>query len=170
MRRKLIVSASGLAFLALGLVAWQTTGQNPGKGDAKIAPLPIRQVVLFNSGVSYLQREGEVDGNAHIDLSFPTGDINDLLKSLILQDLGGGKVASVNYDSHDPIDKILRSFALDLNSNPTFAQILNQARGEKIEIVRARERQNGHKSPAPSSASKCSVSRQARTMSWTSRC
>jgi hypothetical protein len=38
--------------------------------------------------------------------------------------------------SHDPIEKILRSFALDLNNNPSFGQILNQARGEKIEITR----------------------------------
>ena len=68
-------------------------------------------------------------------MTFPTSDINDLLKSLILQDLSGGKVSSVNYDSHDPIDKVLHSFALDLNDNPTFSQILNQARGEKIEIV-----------------------------------
>ena len=136
MRRKLIVSALALACVAVGLVVWQSSGQNPGRGEAKAATLPIRQVVLFNSGVSYVQREGEVDGNAQVDLPFPTSDINDLLKSLILEDLGKGKFTSVNYDSHDPLDKILRSFALDLNSNPTFAQILNQARGEKIEIVR----------------------------------
>ncbi|MFO0867283.1 MAG: hypothetical protein U0744_22035, partial [Gemmataceae bacterium] len=60
---------------------------------------------------------------------------NDLLKSLILQDLGGGKVGVVSYDSHDPIDKTLRSFAIDLNDNPTFGQILNQVRGEKVELV-----------------------------------
>src|SRR5205085_5463337 len=106
------------------------------KGKPPEGPLPIRQVVLFNSGVGYFQREGEVSNDARVDLTFPIGDINDLLKSLVLQDLGGGKISTVNYDSHDPIDKILRSFALDLNNNPTFGQILNQARGEKIEITR----------------------------------
>src|SRR5207244_8351872 len=95
----------------------------------------------FNSGVSYFQREGDVDGTARVDLSFPTSDINDLLKSLILQDLGGGRISTVNYDSHDPIDKILRSFAIDLNNNPTFGQLLNQARGEKIEITRKEKEQ-----------------------------
>ncbi len=102
-------------------------------------PLPIRQVVLFNSGVGYFQREGEVDGNAQIDLSFPAGDINDLLKSLVLQD-AKGQVGAVHYDSSDPIDKILRSFALDLTMNPTFGQILNQARGEKIDITRSEKK------------------------------
>ena len=101
--------------------------------------LPIKQVVLFNSGVGYFQREGEVDGNARVQLSFPVGDINDLLKSLVLQD-PKGQIGTVNYDSSDPIDKILRSFALDLAANPTFGQILNQARGEKIEISRSEKK------------------------------
>jgi hypothetical protein len=141
MRRKwLIASLTGTA-LALGLALWlaSTTGaQNPDNGNGKKiveGPLPIRQVVLFNSGVGYFQREGAVDDNAQVDLSFPATDVNDLLKSLVLQDLGGGKISTVSYDSHDPIEKILRSFALDLNGNPTFGQILNQARGEKIELL-----------------------------------
>src|SRR5262249_16250797 len=63
------------------------------------------------------------------------GDINDLLKSLVLQDLGGGKITTISYDSYDPIDKTLRSFALDLTYNPSFGQLLNQARGEKVEVL-----------------------------------
>ena len=116
--------------------------ENGGKAKAPDSPLPIRQVVLFNSGVGYFQREGEVSGDARIDLTFPISDINDLLKSLVLQDLGGGRISTVNYDSHDPIEKILRSFALDLNNNPTFGQILNQARGEKVELTR-RDKKDG---------------------------
>jgi hypothetical protein len=76
-----------------------------------------------------------VEGNARVDLAFPAQDINDLLKSMVLQDLGGGHVAAVSYDSHDPIDKTLKSFAINLTTNPTLAQILDQARGEKVEVV-----------------------------------
>src|SRR5207253_5186313 len=104
-------------------------------GKAADSPLPIKQVVLFNTGVGYFQREGQVEGTARIDLTFPSYDMNDLLKSLILQDGGGGKISAVNYDSYDPIEKTLRSFAIDLSANPSFGQILNQARGEKIEDV-----------------------------------
>ena len=92
MRRKWIISALAISGLAVAFVAWQTSGQGPGK-VVKGGLLPIRHVVLFNSGVGYLQRDGEVDGNAHVDLSFPTNDINDLLKSMVLQDLGGGRFA-----------------------------------------------------------------------------
>ncbi len=130
-----------LGIFVIGIIGYTSlTGvaQPPGNGakGKALDTLPIRQVVSFNSGVAYLQREGEVDGNVHIPLSFPVSDINDLLKSLVLQD-SKGRVGTVNYDSSDPIDKILRSFALDLTTNPTFGQILNQARGEKIEIIRS---------------------------------
>jgi len=141
MRRKIIgLTITGACLLGAGIV-WHSLGnaQAPANGQAKQppSPLPIKHVVLFNSGMGYFQREGEVAGNVRLNLSFPVGDINDLLKSLVLQDLGGGHISTVNYDSQDPMDKILRSFALDLNNNPTFGQILNQARGERIEVLRA---------------------------------
>jgi hypothetical protein len=97
--------------------------------------LPIAQAVLFSSGVGFFQREGEIDGNQRIDLSFPVQDINDLLKSMVLQDLGNGHVSAVSYESRDPIDKTLKSFAINLTQNPGYGQILNQARGEKVEVV-----------------------------------
>src|SRR5262249_5403185 len=81
------------------------------------------------------QREGELDGASRIDLTFPATDINDLLKSLVVQDTGGGKVTTIGYDSHDPVEKTLKSFALDLTNNPSFGQLINQARGERVEVV-----------------------------------
>ncbi len=114
--------------------AQQPAADNTGTGKAKASPLPVSQVILFSSGVGYFQREGHVEGNAHVDLAFPATDVNDLLKSLVLQDLGGGKVGVISYDSHDPIEKTLRSFALDLTYNPSFGQLINQARGEKVEV------------------------------------
>jgi hypothetical protein len=97
--------------------------------------LPITQIVLYSSGVGYVQREGQVDGDARVDLAFPVQDVNDLLKSMVLQDLGGGHISAVNFDSQDPLDKTLNSFAIQLTNNPTYAQILNQARGEKVELT-----------------------------------
>jgi hypothetical protein len=97
--------------------------------------LPIGQVVLFSSGVGYFQREGQIDGDARVDLSFPTQDINDLIKSMVLRDLDGGHISAVSYDSNAPVEKTLQSFAVNLSANPTYAQVLNQARGEKVEVV-----------------------------------
>jgi len=40
----------------------------------------------------------------------------------------------VSYDSREPITRTLSSFAINLNGNPTFASIVNQMRGERIEV------------------------------------
>jgi hypothetical protein len=64
-------------------------------------------------------------------------NINDLLKSLVLQDQGGGQVSTVSYDNRDPVEKALKSFAIDLTNNPTMGALLNQTRGEQVEVTRA---------------------------------
>src|SRR5262245_65791250 len=103
--------------------------KSDNNGRVAVPRLPVAQVILFSSGVGYFQREGEVEGNARVDLTFPVGDVNDLLKSLVLRDLGGGHISAVSYDSHDPVEKTLQSFALNLTGNPTYGQLLHQARG-----------------------------------------
>jgi hypothetical protein len=135
-----LAGATGIATLA---ALWGPVAAGPEKGNQAAAPaaakdapqLPISQCVLFSSGVGYFQREAEIEGNTRVDLTFPVSDINDLLKSMVLQDLGGGHVAAVSYESHDPIDKTLKSFAVNLTQNPSYGQILNQARGEKVEVT-----------------------------------
>ena len=114
-----------------------TTVVKAEKAELKPAvSLPISQVILFNSGVAHFTRSGEVEGEARVDLTFPEQDINDLIKSMTLRDMSPtGKISGVTYDSHDPIDRTLKSFAINLNGNPTLANILSQARGEKIEVT-----------------------------------
>src|SRR5262249_30962637 len=47
----------------------------------------------------------------------------------------GGFVTAVSYESRDPVDKTLKSFAINLHGNPSYGQILNQARGERVEVA-----------------------------------
>ena len=79
--------------------------------------------------------KASVEGNARVDLSFPVQDINDLLKSMVLRDLDGGHISAVSYDCNAPVERTLKSFAINLTGNPAFGAILNQARGEKVEVV-----------------------------------
>ena len=144
--RRILWGLPVLGALATGTILMTQRGESaptdapakPGKPtDLKPAvTLPISQVILFNSGVGHFTRSGDIEGDARVDLSFPENDINDLIKSMTLIDKSKtGKVSSGTYDSHDPIDRTLRSFAINLNNNPSFSAILNQARGEAIEIT-----------------------------------
>jgi hypothetical protein len=96
--------------------------------------LPLRRVVLFNSGVGFFEHSGKIDGNANVEMKFKTDQINDLLKSMVVQDLDGGQISTVNYGSKDPITKTLKTFSVDLTANPTLAQLLQQVRGERVEL------------------------------------
>src|SRR5688500_18647428 len=89
--------------------------------SASETDLPVRAVTLYSSGVAYFEHNGTVDGRADAVLPFKTEQINDLLKSLVLQDLDGGLVRAVTYPSNEPIERQLGSFQLDLSGEPSLA-------------------------------------------------
>ncbi|MGH7165338.1 MAG: hypothetical protein ACREIS_07430, partial [Nitrospiraceae bacterium] len=97
--------------------------------------LPLSKIVLYSSGVGYFQHDGKVHDRAQVDLRFNVHQVNDLLKSLVVQDFSGGQVASVTYGSRDPLTKTLTSFGVNLTGNPTLSQLLTQIRGEQIELA-----------------------------------
>lgn len=129
--RAVILALIALLSAPAGLSLGQEIENTETNGDAEV---PVNRVVLFNSGVGYFEHAGKVTGDASVDLKFDVGDVNDLLKSMVLRDLGGGQISTVTYGSRDPITKTLQTFAIDLTSNPTLGQLLAQIRGEKIDI------------------------------------
>lgn len=114
--------------------AQEESGAAADRAAAAEANLPIKRIVMFNSGVAFFEHKGEIDGDATVNLKFNVDDVNDLLKSMVLQDDGGGKIKNVNYASRDPITKTLKTFAIDLTENPTLANLLGQIRGEAVRV------------------------------------
>ena len=110
---------------------------------AAAADVPVRQVVLFSSGVGYFEHYGTVHGDGTAELHFKAKQINDILKSLVLQDLDDGQVRAVTYPSQDPIAKTLRSFQVDITANPPLAELLNQLRGAKVTVTVGGDRMVG---------------------------
>jgi hypothetical protein len=107
----------------------------PTEGRVSPVDIPIQKVVLFSSGVGYFEHMGSIAGNSSTELRFKTSQINDILKSLVLQDLDGGKVGTVVYPSQDPLAKTLRSFQVDLSNNPSLAELLTQMRGSQVKVT-----------------------------------
>lgn len=111
----------------IGIAGAQRTQSAAGTSD-----VPVTKVVLFSSGVGYFEHGGFVQGNGSTSLRFKTSQINDILKSLVLQDQDGGRVGAVSYASQDPLAKTLRSFQVDITQNPSLADLLNQLRGARV--------------------------------------
>ena len=105
--------------------------------------VPVTKVMLFSSGVGYFEHAGTVHGNSSTELRFKTSQINDILKSLVLQDQDGGRVGAITYASQDPLAKTLRSFQIDITSNPSQADLLNQLRGARVTVQARAERLTG---------------------------
>ncbi|MCL6504567.1 MAG: DUF4139 domain-containing protein [Pirellulales bacterium] len=124
----------GLALLVLAVAAG---GGVVMAQDPAGAQLPVKRVVLYTSGVGYFEHQAQIEGDVRVDLKFNVDDVNDLLKSMVLQDEGGGSIATITYGSKDPITKTLKTFAIDLTTNPTLADLLSQVRGEVVEIEAA---------------------------------
>jgi len=127
---------NAVLLVSIGLVAsaQESVSEVATKAAAQQA-LPLSEVVLYSSGVGYFQRDGMIEGRGDVELRFRVDTINDLLKSMVIQDFDGGQVGTVTYDSRDPITKTLKSFAVDLTTHPGLGQLLEQIRGERIEAA-----------------------------------
>jgi len=64
--------------------------------------LPIRRVILYSNGVAYIERRGLVNNHAEISLSFKQSQVDDVLKSMVVLDLGKGRIGAVSYNSSAP--------------------------------------------------------------------
>jgi len=53
-------------------------------------PLPLRKVVLYKNGMGYFEHLGKVRGAEDVEIVLPSAQLNDVLKSLTVIDLGGG--------------------------------------------------------------------------------
>jgi hypothetical protein len=147
MRRTILAGAALTTLLAIYPAAAQPAGgaeeAAATQPAARQAQIPVKMVVLFSSGVGYFEHFGSVAGEGRTELRFKTQQINDILKSLVLQDLDGGRVATITYPSQDPVAKTLKSFQVDITANPSLAELLNQLRGAKVTVSQAAEKTRG---------------------------
>jgi hypothetical protein len=98
------------------------------------ARLPVTRVILYKNGVGYFEHSGHVRGSQDVNVDFTTAQLNDVLKSLTVLDLGKGRITGVSYNSTAPLQHQLASLHLPVGDNPTTAQFLDALRGARIEV------------------------------------
>ena len=101
---------------------------------ASAAKLPVRRVVLYKNGVGYFEHLGRVRGSQEVHVDFTSAQLNDVLKSLTVLDLSGGKISGVDYNSEAPLARRLATLRLTLGENPTVGDFLGALRGAKLEV------------------------------------
>lgn len=123
------------------LLGWLAIGMLCGASAQEL--LPVTRVVLYRSGVGYIERLGRVSGDATLTLAMRESQMNDLLKSLILVDFDGGQILPAQYTPRDPLERTLSAFAVQLSDNPSMSALLTRLRGAPVEIQTDKETLQG---------------------------
>ena len=93
-----------------------------------------RRVVLYKNGVGYFEHVGHVRGSQGVHIDFTSAQLNDVLKSLTVLDLSGGRITGVDYNSEAPLARRLATLRLALGERPTTAEFLGALRGARLEV------------------------------------
>jgi len=107
-------------------------GQKP-EASASVS-LPVKKVILYKNGVGYFEHTGRVRGSQDFGIEFTTAQLNDVLKSLTLVDLNGGRIGAVRYNSVAPLDEQLKNLQIPLSEEVTSAAFLVALRGTRVEV------------------------------------
>lgn len=99
----------------------------------RAAELPVRTVVLYKHGVGYFERSGALGPGESARLDFKADEMNDVLKSLTVNDQGG-KVTDLRYDSSIPLEQKLADFPFRIEAGEPLSSVLDQLKGARIEM------------------------------------
>src|SRR5437764_83678 len=118
-------------WIAMLIACWAAVSM---VAQAPLEKLPVRRVVLFKNGVGYFEHTGQVRGNQDLKIDFTSAQLNDVLKSLTVLDLQGGKITGVSYNSLAPIAEQLKSLRLPLEQSTTLADFFSALRGARVQV------------------------------------
>jgi hypothetical protein len=106
--------------------------------------LPLHRVILYSNGVAYFERRGTVTGHAEVNLPFKESQVNDVLKSMVVLDLGKGRIGAVSYNSSAPPSARLAEIPFSIEAgteNDTaggLAAVLKQLQGARASVTTAK--------------------------------
>lgn len=106
----------------------------PNGSNESAEKLPVRRVVLYKNGVGYFEHLGRVRGNQDVHIDFTSAQLNDVLKSLTVLDLAGGRITGVDYNSEAPLARRLATLRLALGERPSLSEFLGALRGARLEV------------------------------------
>ncbi|QOY86999.1 DUF4139 domain-containing protein [Paludibaculum fermentans] len=96
------------------------------------ADLPVTKVILYKNGVAYYERAGEVKAGEPGRLDFQASEMDDVLKSLVVDAKGG--VSRIRYELSEPLQRKLAGQGIQIREEMPLVQLLDRWRGAHIEL------------------------------------
>ena len=110
---------------------------------ARSADLPIRQVVLYKHGVGFFERSGVIPAGDAARLDFKAEEMNDVLKSLMINGKSE-RVSGLRYDSSIPLDQKLAGFPFGIGASQPLSGVLDQLKGSQVQMQIGNEKVIGN--------------------------
>jgi hypothetical protein len=140
MRRVLLLLFAAAPVCAYAQAPAPTTAAaTPAAERAAVEPVslsgvPVRRVVLYKTGVGYFEHLGNVRDRQNISVRFTSAQLNDVLNSLTVMDLGKGQITGISYNSVAPLSQRLGALRLPVDQNTSRVQLLGALRGARVEV------------------------------------
>jgi hypothetical protein len=131
---------TAVLFVMLSFAGLSTAQQKPASPAAPAGAaeasgrLPVKRVVLYQNGVGYFEHSTRVRGTQDLNIDFTSAQLNDVLKSLTVVDLGEGRITGVRFNSVAPLSERLKTLRLPLGEDASRKDLLEALRGTRVEV------------------------------------
>lgn len=95
--------------------------------------LALKRVMLSSGGLGYFEYEADVDGDATLKLTVSLGQVDDVLKSLVVYDDKGG-VGGLSLPGREPLAQAFKDLPFDENSLGSPAELLQTLKGAQVTV------------------------------------
>jgi hypothetical protein len=95
--------------------------------------LALKRVMLSSGGLGYFEYEASVDGDATLKLTVSLGQVDDVLKSLVVYD-DKGSVGGLSLPGREPLAQAFKDLPFDQNSLVSPAELLQTLKGAQVTV------------------------------------
>jgi hypothetical protein len=100
---------------------------------ASAQDLVLKRVMLSSGGLGYFEYEATVDDDATLKLTVPLGQVDDLLKSLVVYD-DKGSVGGLSLPGREPLAQAFKDLPFDQESLASPAALLGTLKGAQVAV------------------------------------
>lgn len=95
--------------------------------------LPIQRMILYKHGVGYFERRGPYEGTT-LQLQFAREAMDDVLKSLVVLDLGEGQVLGIDFETPEDRQSLIDRGSIHLSDQRSLLDLLRDLRGRMVRL------------------------------------
>lgn len=96
--------------------------------------LALKRVMLSSGGLGYFEYEASVDGDATLKLTVSLGQVDDVLKSLVVVYDDKGSVGGLSLPGREPLAQAFKDLPFDQNSLGSPAELLQTLKGAQVTV------------------------------------